>query len=120
MTSVDRRELAYWLALAFHLERARVRDKNALVLQAAREAKLSLLELVTLDTEELPRSLDAWAAIHSRLLEAEGRVSAQAFVVDRMAQARLELIPITHPAYPPHLLQRGDLPDPRDPTPRGR
>lgn len=106
MTSIDRREFAYWLALAFHLPRERVHDRNMLVLEAARAAKLSLLELVACDTEELPASLQAWAPLHARLLEAEGRVSAQAFVVDRMAQAKLALLPITHPDYPGHLLQR--------------
>lgn len=101
-----RRELAYWLALAFHLPRARVRDKNLLVLQAANDAKLSLLEFVARETEALPESLRRWASIHASLLEAEGRVSAQAFLVDRFAQAKLELLPITHENYPTHLLQR--------------
>ncbi|PRP93058.1 hypothetical protein ENSA5_45500 [Enhygromyxa salina] len=106
MKSIDRRELAYWLALAFHLPRARVRDKNALVLRAAHDAGLSLLELIALETEELPAPLRSLAPLHARLLEAEGRVSAQAFVVDRLAQGELELVPVTHSAYPRHLLER--------------
>lgn len=100
------RELAYWLALAFHLPRARVRDKNLLVLRAANDAKLSLLELAARETEELPDVLRPWAPIHTSLLEAEGRVSAQAFLVDRLTQAKLGLLPITHEDYPAHLLQR--------------
>ncbi len=105
MSSIDRRELPYWLTLAFHLERARVRDKNCLVLKA-KQAGLSLLELVVRDTEALPDSLRPWTPLHERLLDAEGRVSAQAFVVDRMAQAKLALVPVTHPDYPRHLLER--------------
>lgn len=100
------RELAYWLALAFHLPRARVRDKNLLVLHAARDPKLSLLELVARETEALPESLRAWASTHASLLEAEGRVSAQAFLVDRFAQAGFGLLPITHEDYPAHLFER--------------
>ncbi|MFO7564412.1 MAG: DNA-processing protein DprA [Enhygromyxa sp.] len=106
MKPVATRELAYWLALAFHLPRARVRDKNLLVLQAAHEAKLSLLELVACETEALPESLRPWAAIHAGLLEAEGRVSAQAFLVDRLARAGIGLLPITDENYPAHLLER--------------
>ncbi|MCA9640100.1 MAG: hypothetical protein KC492_05370, partial [Myxococcales bacterium] len=105
MSSLDRRELPYWLTLAFHLSGARVRDKNSLVLEAAK-AGLGLLDLVARDIEERPDSLQAWAPLHERLLAAEGRASAQAFVVDRMAQAKLELVPLTHPTYPRHLLER--------------
>jgi DNA processing protein len=100
------RELAYWLALAFHLPRARVRDKNLLVLQAANDAKLSLLDLAARETEALPASLQSWTSIHASLLEAEGRVSAQAFLVDRLLHAGFRLLPITHEDYPVHLLER--------------
>lgn len=106
MKSVARQELAYWLALSFHLPKARVRDKNLLVQQAASDAKLSLLELVARETAALPESLRPWAPIHASLLEAEGRVSAQAFLVDRLMQAKFALLPITHEDYPAHLLQR--------------
>lgn len=106
MKLAPRQELAYWLALAFHLPRARVRDKNLLVLRATSDAKLSLLELVARETEALPESLRPWVSIHASLLEAEGRVSAQAFLVDRLTHAKLGLLPITHEDYPAHLLQR--------------
>ncbi|NVB37506.1 DNA-processing protein DprA [Pseudenhygromyxa sp. WMMC2535] len=101
----DRQELAYWLTLAFHLEGEKNRDRNGLVLTASRELGLGLLDLVDLDTAELPTALQPFAGTHARLLAAEGRASAQAFVVERLHHAYARLLPITHPSYPRQLLE---------------
>jgi hypothetical protein len=99
----DRQESAYWLAFAFHLEGEKVQNKNGLVLTADRRESLGLLDLVMLDPADLPNSVQRYAATHERLLQAEGRVSAQAFVVDQLQEAGVVLLPITHASYPGRL-----------------
>jgi hypothetical protein len=98
-----RREAAYWLTLAFKLEREPRRNINGLVLTADRVLKLGLSALVGLDPEQLPEPLRRYAEVHRRLIDAEGKVSAQAFVVDQLLEESVHVVPITAEAYPAHL-----------------
>jgi hypothetical protein len=95
MSSQQRREWAYWLTLAFRLERESRRAINGLVLTADRRAQLGLLDLVRMNPEARPRDIEKYAPTLDRLLEADGKVSAQAFVIDRMLSLGCRLIPIT-------------------------
>jgi len=101
-----RQELAYWLTLAFRLEREPRRSINGLVLTADRRAELRLLDLVRMEPHERPAVLGKYVATLDRLLDAEGKVSAQAFVVERLLSMGAVVVPITDRAYPPHLVQR--------------
>lgn len=105
-TVLDRREAAYWLTLAFKLEKEPRRHLNGLVLTADRLLKLGLRELIGLESAALPEPLQRYGTVHQRLLEAEGRVSAQAFVVDQLLEEGIALVPITAWAYPGHLARR--------------
>jgi hypothetical protein len=106
MNAQQRREWAYWLTLAFRLEREPRRSINGLVLTADRKARLGLLDLVRMSPEARPHDIEKFAPTLDRLLEAEGKVSAQAFVIDRMMSFGCRLIPITDQTYPPHLAHR--------------
>ena len=103
-------ELACWivegLTLAFRLERESRRTINGLVLTADRKAQLGLLDLVRMTPADRPREIEKYATTLDRLLEAEGKVSAQAFVIDRVLSMGCRLVPITDRAYPPHLAHR--------------
>jgi predicted Rossmann fold nucleotide-binding protein DprA/Smf involved in DNA uptake len=94
------------LTLAFRLERESRRAINGLVLTADRRAQLGLLDLVRMNPEARPRDIEKYAPTLDRLLEADGKVSAQAFVIDRMLSLGCRLIPITDRMYPPHLAHR--------------
>jgi len=98
-----RREAAYWLALAFRLEREPRRNLNGLVLTADRLLKLGLSALVELEPGDLPEPLRRYAEVHQRLIDAEGKVSAQAFVVDQLQEEGIQIVPITAASYPVHL-----------------
>jgi DNA recombination-mediator protein A len=102
----DRRSMAYWLTLAFRLEREPRRAINGLVLTADRKTRLGLIDLVRMNATERPAEIAKYAPTLDRLLEAEGKVSAQAFVVDRLLSLGCQVIPITDPMYPPHLARR--------------
>lgn len=106
MSSQQRREWAYWLTVAFRLEGEPRRAINGLVLTADRKAQLGLLDLVRMLPEARPRDIEKYAPTLDRLLEAEGKVTAQAFVIDRMLSLGCRLIPITDRTYPPHLAHR--------------
>jgi predicted Rossmann fold nucleotide-binding protein DprA/Smf involved in DNA uptake len=106
MTIQQRREWAYWLTLAFRLERESRRTINGLVLTADRKVQLGLLDLVRMTPADRPREIEKYAATLDRLLEADGKVSAQAFVIDRLLSMGCRLVPITDRAYPPHLAHR--------------
>jgi predicted Rossmann fold nucleotide-binding protein DprA/Smf involved in DNA uptake len=56
--------------------------------------------------EARPQGIEKFAPTLDRLLGAEGKVSAQAFVIDRMMSLGCRLIPITDQTYPPHLAHR--------------
>jgi hypothetical protein len=101
-----RREWSYWLTLAFRLEREPRRAINGLVLTADRKAGLGLVDLVRLDLGARPKDIEKYTPTLERLLEADGKVTAQAFVVDRLLSLRGRLIPITDRTYPPHLAHR--------------
>jgi predicted Rossmann fold nucleotide-binding protein DprA/Smf involved in DNA uptake len=102
----ERRELAYWLTLAFRLERVPRRSINGLVLTADRRAGLGLLDLVRMEPEVRPSVLARYAATLDQLVAAEGKVSAQAFLVERILSMGAHVVPITDRAYPPHVAQR--------------
>jgi hypothetical protein len=104
--TVRRQELAYWLTLAFRLEREPRRATNGLVLTAARRLELSLLDLVRMDPSKRPADLQRYAPTLDRLIDAEGKVSAQAFLVERTLAMGGHIVPITDPAYPDHLKRR--------------
>jgi len=106
MTGHERREMAYWLTLAFLLEREPRRGINGLVLTADRKAHLRLLDLVRMDSGARPPDIARYASTLDHLLEAEGKVSAQAFIIDRLLSMGGRLVPITDPMYPPHLAHR--------------
>jgi hypothetical protein len=106
MSAQQRREWAYWLTLAFRLEGETRRSINGLVLTADRKARLGLLDLVRLNPEGRPRDIEKYLHTLDRLLEAEGKVTAQAFVLDRMLSLGCRLVPITDRTYPPHLAHR--------------
>lgn len=103
MTLLSRMEAAYWLTLAFRLEGERRRERNGLVLTASRRCGLGLLDLVQLDVSALPEPLARFRPTLERLQASDGEVSGMAFLVDELAERGVELLPITHPAYPPHL-----------------
>jgi hypothetical protein len=104
MSAVPTRlEAAYWLALAFRLEREPRRNLNGLVLTADRLLKLGLSALVELEPGQLPEPLRRYAEVHQRLIDAEGKVSAQAFVVDQLVDEGIQVVPITAAPYPAHL-----------------
>jgi predicted Rossmann fold nucleotide-binding protein DprA/Smf involved in DNA uptake len=103
-TSVpDRRELSYWLTFAFRLDREPRRSLNGLVLTADRKLHLGLVDLVRLEPSERPPEIARYESTLDRLLAAEGRVSAQAFVVGKLVASGARVVPITDPFYPPHL-----------------
>jgi hypothetical protein len=104
--SSQRREWAYWLTLAFRLEGEARRAINGLVLTADRKSQKALLDLVRMAPDARPREIDKYASTLDRLIEAEGKVTAQAFVIDRMLSLGCRLIPITDRTYPPHLAHR--------------
>jgi len=106
MSNNQRREWAYWLTLAFRLEGEPRRSINGLVLTADRKKQLSLVDLVRMSTEERPQELEKYSSTLNRLLEAEGKVTAQAFVIDRLISLGCRLVPITDRTYPPHLAHR--------------
>lgn len=106
MTRNERREMAYWLTLAFRLEKEPRRAINALVLTADRKLGLRLVDLVRMEPANRPTEIARYGPTLDRLLDAEGKVSAQAFVVDRLIAMGGGLVPITDPAYPPHLVHR--------------
>lgn len=103
MTLLSRLEAAYWLTLAFRLDGERRRERNGVVLNASRRCGLGLLELVQLDASALPEPLARFRSTLEHLQAADGEVSAMAFLVDDLAEHGIELLPITHPAYPAHL-----------------
>lgn len=76
------------------------------MLTADRKAKLSLLDLVRMEPAARPQEIEKYAPTLERLLEAEGKVSAQAFVIDRLLSMGCRLVPITDLSYPPHLAHR--------------
>lgn len=98
-----RREWACWLTLAFRLERLQRRSINGLVLTADRNLKLGLTALAETEPEALPEPLRRYAEVHRQLFEADGKVSAQAFVVERLLEERILVVPITSASYPAHL-----------------
>jgi predicted Rossmann fold nucleotide-binding protein DprA/Smf involved in DNA uptake len=100
-----RRSAAYWLTLAHHLEVPR-RDRNGLVLVADREEHMDLLGLVQRDPDSLSPNLQRFGGALRALLAADAIVSAQAFLVDKLAKSGVRMVPITDPAYPPHLARR--------------
>lgn len=106
MNSQQRREWAYWLTLAFRLNGEPRRAINGLALTADRKANLGLLDLVRMAPETRPRDIEKYAPTLDRLLEAEGKVTAQAFVIDRLLSLGCRLVPITDRTYPPHLAHR--------------
>jgi predicted Rossmann fold nucleotide-binding protein DprA/Smf involved in DNA uptake len=106
ITSQQRREWAYWLTLAFRLEGEPRRTINGLVLTADRKLQLGLVDLVRMERGARPREIEKYAATLDRLLEAEGKVTAQAFAIDRVLSLGCRLVPITDRAYPPHLAHR--------------
>lgn len=106
MTPQERREWAYWLTLAFRLEREPRRAINGLVLTADRKAQLRLLDLVRMSPEQRPPEIAKYASTLDRLLEAEGKVSAQAFVIDQVLSVGGRIVPISAAAYPSHLVHR--------------
>jgi predicted Rossmann fold nucleotide-binding protein DprA/Smf involved in DNA uptake len=106
MNVQQRREWAYWLTLAFRLEGETRRSINGLVLTADRKVQLGLLDLVRLNPEGRPRDIEKYSPTLDRLLEAEGKVTAQAFVIDRLVSLGCRLVPITDRTYPPHLAHR--------------
>jgi hypothetical protein len=106
MTQRTPQELAYWLTLALRLEGVPRRTINGLVLTADRLAKLGLLDLVGLEPDQRPVMIDKFTEALDRLLEAEGRVSAQAFVVERLSAMGARVVPITDQEYPAHLARR--------------
>lgn len=103
---LNRIEAAYWLTLAFRLDGVGRREKNGLVLNAARHLGLGLLDLVQLELGALPPQLSRYAETLGRLQEADGLVSGMAFLVDELIERGVELLPITHPDYPAHLAHR--------------
>lgn len=106
MTQRTPQELAYWLTLAFRLEGVPRRTINGLVLTADRRASLGLLDLVDLGPDQRPPVIEKHVEALDRLLDAEGRVSAQAFVMERLLAMGAHVIPITDRAYPAHLARR--------------
>jgi predicted Rossmann fold nucleotide-binding protein DprA/Smf involved in DNA uptake len=106
MNVQQRREWAYWLTLAFRLDGEPRRAINGLVLTADRRFQLSLLDLVRLTPEARPTELNKYEHTLDRLFESEGKVTAQAFVIDRMLSLGCRLVPITDRTYPPHLAHR--------------
>lgn len=102
---LDRTEAAYWLALSFALERERRRDRNGLVLTAHRRLGLGLLDLVRLDTRSLPALLEPYRGTLERLHAAEASVSGLAFLVDELAERGVEVVPVTSPMYPAHMVR---------------
>src|SRR5260370_28095667 len=77
-----------------------------MVLTADRRANLGLLDLVRLAPEQRPPDIIRYASVLDHLLEVEGKVSAQAFVLDRLLSVGGQLVPITDPIYPRHLFHR--------------
>lgn len=106
MTQRTPQELAYWLTLALRLEGVPRRTINGLVLTADRLTNLGLLDLVVLEPGQRPATIDKFTEALDRLLEAEGRVSAQAFVVERLSAIGARVVPITDRDYPAHLARR--------------
>jgi DNA recombination-mediator protein A len=106
MTHRTPQELAYWLTLALRLEGVPRRTINGLVLTADRRASLGLLDLVGLEPDQRPAVIDKYTDALDRLLEAEGRVSAQAFLVERLSAMGAHVVPITDQEYPAHLARR--------------
>lgn len=106
MTERTPQELAYWLALALRLQGVPRRTINGLVLTADRRASLGLLDLVDLDPGQRPAVIAKHVDALDRLLDAEGRVSAQAFIVERLLAMGAHVVPITDRDYPGHLARR--------------
>lgn len=106
MTPRTSQELAYWLTLALRVEGVSRRAINGLVLTADRLAHLGLLDLVALEPEARPAAIAKHVEALDRLLDAEGRVSAQAFVVGRLSAMGARVVPITDHDYPAHLARR--------------
>lgn len=106
MTQRTPQELAYWLTLALRLEGVPRRTINGLVLTADRRANLGLLDLVGLEPEQRPDVIAKYTDALDRLLEAEGRVSAQAFVLERLSAMGARVVPITDQDYPAHFARR--------------
>jgi predicted Rossmann fold nucleotide-binding protein DprA/Smf involved in DNA uptake len=106
ITPQQRREWAYWLTLAFRLEGEPRRALNGLVLTADRKLQLGLVDLVRMDRSARPREIERYASTLDRLLEAEGKVTAQAFAIDRILSLGCRVVPITARTYPPHLAHR--------------
>ena len=106
MSPKERRTLAYWLTLAFRLEREPRPSINGLVLTADRKLGLGLLDLVRMSRDERPPELARYATTLDRLVAAEGRASAQAFLIERLLSTSGRLLPITDPRYPRHLGER--------------
>lgn len=106
MTRAQRQEFAYWLTLAFRLEREPRPAINGLVLTAARRSSLTLLDLVRMEPRDRPAELQRYASTLDRLIDAEAKVSAQAFLVERTLAMGGHIVPITDAAYPAHLVRR--------------
>jgi len=94
---VTPQEAAYWLTLAFQLKGTKPRDRNGLVLTADRRHELGLLDLIRVETADLPEGLSSYASVHEALLQADGRVSAQAFLVQALREEGARIVPVTHP-----------------------
>ena len=107
MNRQDRREYVVLAdAAAFRLDREPRRSINGLVLSADRKAHVGLLDLVRMNPDQRPAEIARFSGTLDRLIEAEGKVSAQAFVVDQLLSLGCRLVSITDPAYPPHLAHR--------------
>ncbi len=74
MNAPQRREWAYWLTLAFRLEREPRRAINGLVFSADRRAQIELLDLVAMTPEQRPAEIAKYTATLDRLTRRENRV----------------------------------------------